>query len=143
MLSFGALRRRRSGAFIQPAFRSAFAFARFATSMLVAAAIVIGGGCATEPDPKDVDPASLGFKHLYMCPVDADVITIGKRIYADECLEACKTVSKTMLGDTAKGCWWLDGRAGHPLDCRLCKTTAPVQNIFINNWAMPLPAPAQ
>jgi hypothetical protein len=124
------------------AFRPVPMLGRFAAALMLASGLIMPAACSTQPEPAEIDPASLGFQPLYMCPNKDDVITIGRRDTADKCLAACEEVSKTMLNGAAKGCWWQDGRAGLPRDCRVCKTTAPVKDIYINNWAMPLPAAA-
>jgi hypothetical protein len=108
-----------------------------AVALVLAAALALPGGCSTE---QEVDPATLGFQHFYMCSNDADVIMIGVRGTADQCLAACQALSKAILNVTARACWWQDGRAGQPRDCRVCKTAAPVKDAYLNNWAMTLPA---
>jgi hypothetical protein len=87
-----------------------------------------------------VDPDTLGFQQYYRCAADADTVVIGKRANAAECLAACKSASDALLNGAAKACWWLDGSAGRPVDCRLCKATPPVRDVFLNNWALTLPA---
>lgn len=113
------------------------ALVRCATASALAVGFAISSGCSTGPDP--VDPASLGFQNYYLCAFGPDVVDIGKRANAQECLVACQTASQKLLNGTAKACWWLDGSGGVPTDCRLCKSIDPVKDIFFNNWAIKLP----
>lgn len=94
--------------------------------------LAIAGGCSTGPEP--VDPASLGFRNYYLCAFTPDVVDIGKRADAQECLTACEAASKNLLNGTAKACWWLDGSGGVQQDCRLCKSVDPIKDVFFNNW---------
>ena len=109
---------------------------RYAAASALAAGLMIAGGCSTGPEP--ADPATLGFQNYYMCAFTPDVVDIGKRANAQECLTACETASKQLLIGTAKACWWLDGSGGVPQDCRLCKSIDPVKDVFFNNWTKTL-----
>ncbi len=118
-------------------FRRLSTLVQIATLAVLVAGVGMLGGCSGE---KDVDPTTLGFKQYYKCASDADTVTIGKRADARACLAACKTVSSSLLDGNARACWYLDGSAGVPRDCRLCKATAPVEDDFLNNWTVSLPA---
>ncbi len=115
-------------------------FLRCAVASVLAAGLAVSAGCA-KPDP--IDPASLGFQNYYLCADPNDVVPIGKRADAKECLAACESASQQLLDGNAKACWWLDGSAGLPVECRLCKTTAPVKDVFFNNWAKTLSPPGK
>jgi hypothetical protein len=110
---------------------------RLAMSLALAITAAMAGSCGG--GAASVDPASIGFEHYYMCANDADTVRIGQRDDAAQCLAACKAESATLMGGAAKACWWQDGRAGRPRDCRLCKTAAPIHDVFLNNWAISLP----
>jgi len=80
-------------------------------------------------------PESLGFRHLYKCPDDRDVLRLGDTGTAEACLAKCTAVSKK-TGAVA-GCWWLDGTGGFHRDCRVCRTRPPVKGKWPNDWALP------
>jgi hypothetical protein len=109
---------------------------RFIGLSIMAFMLAFAAGCSNGPT---VDPADIGFKNYYLCTDPADVVEIGQRANAQECFAACETASQQLLNGKAQACWWLDGSAGLPVACRLCKTKAPTKDVFFNNWAITLP----
>jgi len=74
------------------------------------------------------NPASSGFERFAKCHGKAK--GLGDTVTPAACLTACRNQSD------AKGCWWLDGTAGFPRECRICVDGPPSRDVFSNDWGI-------